>query len=87
MINYTVYASNIKCGGCAKSITSKLCQINDIENVEVEVETGKITFDAVHESLVEDVKKQLASMGYPEDDPNMLQTAKSYVSCMIGRMK
>ncbi len=83
----TIAVSNIKCGGCANSIKSKLGTISGIESIEVDVTTGEVSFEAADENTVEAVKQSLVKMGYPEDDPTIIQTAKSYVSCMIGRMK
>ncbi len=86
-MNHTITVSNIKCGGCANSIKSKLEKIEEINAVNVDVENGQVSFVTDNESLVDAVKKSLTKMGYPEDDPTLVQTAKSYVSCMIGRMK
>jgi copper chaperone len=78
---------NIKCGGCANSIKSKLEKLEGIKDVEVSTETGAVQFYALDPEAKIKVSKVLADMGYPEDDPSIAQTAKSYVSCMIGRMK
>lgn len=78
---------NIKCGGCANSIKSKLEKLEGIKDVEVSTETGAVHFYALDPEAKTKVSKVLADMGYPEDDPSITQTAKSYVSCMIGRMK
>ena len=82
-----IKASNIKCGGCANQIKSSLLQIEGVSSCEVDVETGTIELGTDSQEVVDIVKKKLASMGYPEDNPSTLQTAKSYVSCMVGRMK
>lgn len=86
MIN-TITVHNIKCNGCATSIKDKLSKIDEVSDVNVETATGEVSFNAIDNKSVERVKNTLEKMGYPEDDPNMIQTAKSYVSCMIGRMK
>lgn len=84
----TLIVNNIKCNGCGTSIISKLSKIEGITNVSVDPTSGKVTFDSSNESsLLDQVKATLDKMGYPEGDPNILQTAKSYVSCMVGRMK
>jgi len=82
-----VYLDNIKCHGCANSISSKLKSI-DIDNHEVIVEEGAIKFEYESESEIDKVLSTLKKMGYPErDQSNLIDSAKSYVSCMIGRVK
>ena len=87
MNTYTITVQNLKCGGCANTITTKLSELEEVTNVKVEVETSEITFDALDNDL-EKVKSKLAKMGYPaEDESNSLtQKAKSYVSCMVGKV-
>lgn len=80
-----ISASNIKCHGCAKSITTKLQSIT--EEVSVNVEEGTVTLGSEDKGTIAKVKDTLSKMGYPEQDPTLVQTAKSYVSCAIGRMK
>ena len=48
---------------------------------------GKVSFDYENEISLMNAKQTLANMGYTEDDPSFTDTAKSYVSCMIGKMK
>lgn len=83
----SINVANIKCGGCANSISSKLAEMEGISDVKVDVESGNIEFDTTTDDTVVKVKDTLAKMGYPEGDPTLLQTAKSYVSCAVGRMK
>lgn len=84
----TVKIQNLKCGGCATTITNKLQHITDVSNVTVDVEKSAITFDYNAEDTLEVVKENLRKIGYPEEgDANGLTTqAKSYVSCAIGKM-
>jgi len=81
----TISATNIKCHGCAKSITTKLQGI--IEEVSVNVDEGTVTVGSEDSTTITKVKELLSKMGYPEQDPSLVQTAKSYVSCAIGRMQ
>ncbi len=84
----TLQIVNLKCGGCANSIKKGLLTIDGVENVEVNVEIGEVTFDAVSDELILAVKEKLAKMGYPEvgDDNTLIHKAKSFVSCVTGRM-
>lgn len=83
-----VAVQNIKCGGCANSITKGLLEIEAVSNVKVDQEHGIISYSLADESVQELVLQKLDKMGYPADpDQNtVLKKAKSYVSCMIGRM-
>lgn len=83
----TLNVHNIKCGGCGASIIDKLSKLDGISDIKVDPATGEVVFDSTSDSETEKVKSILSKMGYPEDDPNMIQTAKSYVSCMVGKIK
>ena len=82
-----IQVSNIKCGGCANSITNALSKIQGISDIEVNVEYGTISVRLDSENLIEKVQDKLESMGYPIGTPTLIQNAKSYVSCAIGRLK
>ncbi len=79
---------NLKCGGCANSIKKGLQNIEGVNDVEVELETSKVTVGIESETVIEEVKKKLTSMGYPEvgDANTVIHKAKSFVSCATGRM-
>lgn len=84
----TLHIQNLKCGGCAHTVTTKLSAIEHIENVHVDVETDSVSFDYSNENDLELVKKKLLSLGYPaigEANP-LTAKAKSFVSCAVGRM-
>lgn len=78
---------NIKCGGCANTITKGLLDIDGISHVKVDHENGVVAFEFTDDAQLSVVEQKLDKMGYPVDpDQNtMLKKAKSYVSCMIGR--
>jgi copper chaperone CopZ len=84
----TIEVQNLKCGGCANTITKKISNLNDVAHVMVDAETNRVSFDYENESTVSLVKATLNAIGYPEvGDENALTTkAKSFVSCAIGRM-
>ena len=87
-MNITV--ENIKCGGCAGSITKKLVEAFDTETIEVNIEQGTISID-VEDARREDVTQVLLDLGYPETDSvhgfgSAKAKAKSFVSCAIGKM-
>lgn len=87
-MNTTLHIQNLKCGGCAYTVTTKLSAIEHIENVHVDVENDAVTFDFVSENDLEKVKQKLLALGYPAvGEANPLSAkAKSFVSCAVGRM-
>lgn len=87
-MNTTIYIQNLKCGGCANTVTKNLTTINDITDVEVNVDESSVTFNYENEDALNRVKETLQKLGYPEDgEANSLTAkAKSYVSCAVGKM-
>ncbi len=88
---FSVEVENIKCGGCANSIESKLAALDGISQVSVEIEAGLVTFESEDDTPVEMVKTKLTSMGYPEKGSlegmeAVGAKAKSFVSCAVGKM-
>lgn len=79
---------NLKCGGCAKTITSKISEIEKISNISVDVASALVSFE--HENLNDafTVKDKLKALGYPSIDSKSSITAKaiSFVSCATGKM-
>ena len=89
-MSYEVTVENIKCGGCANTITTKLNKINAVDGCEVDVENGVITISGDETSKTE-VTKLLLKLGYPEcGTAEGLKAAKakakSFVSCAVGKM-
>lgn len=79
---------NLKCGGCAHTITTKVSELDAINNVEVNVENSTVSF--IHNSIddLNFVTNKLLSLGYPvEGDKNsVVSKAKSFVSCATGKI-
>ncbi len=84
----TIYIQNVKCSGCAHTIQSKLKSMEPVSNIEIEVETGKVTFECDATDTLLLVKKALSSIGYPEqsEENSFGSKAKSFVSCAIGKI-
>ena len=79
---------NLKCHGCANTITNGIRKFKEVEDVIVKVEdsTVKISFNGSDDE-VDKYKHKLAFLGYPEVGENSgLSIVKSYVSCAIGRI-
>ena len=84
----TIQIENLKCVGCANTITKGLQSINGVEDLNVNVEASQVGFTLSDQTILSSVKEKLSKMGYPEvGNPNsVLKQAKSFVSCVIGRI-
>lgn len=89
-MQHIIEVENIKCGGCANTITGRLGKLEGVESVEVDVEHGRVRVEAPDGSRELLVATLLAS-GYPEQGSvegfeAAKARAKSFVSCAIGRI-
>ncbi|MDD2986479.1 heavy metal-associated domain-containing protein [Flavobacterium sp.] len=87
-MNTLITVQNLKCGGCANTITKKLQTMEDVSNVNINVEDNTVFISYSKEETYAQVVSALKTMGYPEEnESNTLgNKAKSYVSCAIGKM-
>ncbi|HBO16502.1 MAG: hypothetical protein UR69_C0003G0115 [Candidatus Moranbacteria bacterium GW2011_GWE2_35_2-] len=78
---------NIKCGGCEAGIRSVL-EKEGFTNVIVSVQNQTVSFE---NGDMEKAKQILSKMGYPQvsskEAKSLTKKAKSYLSCVIGKMK
>lgn len=83
----TFNIQNLKCGGCASSIISKLNDIKAIDEVEVDVESTAVTVQFSSEEALPLIKNTLHAIGYPivGDSNSIVTKAKSFVSCATGK--
>ena len=87
----TFQVKNVKCDGCAGTLTKALAQDFGEVEVNLELEPREITLE-LKEGQEETLKLKLRSLGYPllSDELSTFQTvgttAKSFVSCAIGKM-
>lgn len=88
MNRYQLNIQNLKCGGCANTITNGALKIKGITNVVVDENESSISFDAENDDQITELTNKLAFLGYPisGEDNSTFRKAKSYVSCMIGRV-
>lgn len=79
---------NLKCTGCASTISSKLTKFDFVHSVLVDVQTSTVELIYEYESNLPQLQEALRKLGYPVvGEANPLSTkAKSYVSCAIGKM-
>ena len=78
---------NLKCGGCESTIKERIQKFEGIEKVTIDNESSEVEIQHSGELLKDEVLKALARLGYPEKGTtNAFQTAKSYVSCAVGKV-
>jgi len=84
----TLYIQNLKCGGCERTIIKKLSSIGGIENVSIHHEDASVSFKYKVDDQIEIVSDTLSRLGYPVrgHKNNFVKKAKSYVSCVEGRL-
>ena len=82
-----LFIENIKCGGCAAQITSVLNKDYPNMDVDVDYENGEVKVSG-DELAIDQVYATLKRMGYAKrGESTTLDSAKSYVSCMVGKVK
>ncbi|MGV6827385.1 MAG: heavy-metal-associated domain-containing protein [bacterium] len=85
-----IQVENIKCGGCAGTITKKINEIEGVSEVNINIEQGVV--EVAGEGLDRDeIAQKLESLGYPESGTvagikAAKAKAKSVVSCAVGRL-
>ena len=81
---------NVKCGGCANTLIKSLKDEFGEVVVDLEVNPRKITLD-IEDDRIETLKLKLRNLGYPFSTDELsgfekaATTAKSFVSCAIGK--
>jgi len=82
---------NVKCGGCASTLKTSLAEeFGDVE-VNLDIEPRQITLN-IEESDIPALRTKLKKLGYPMSDEDLTTmegfstTAKSFVSCAVGKM-
>lgn len=87
----TFEVQNVKCGGCAGTLTGRLAERFGEVEVDLSVEPRKITLD-IADDRIDELGAMLKSLGYPFVGEEMgfvdgaTTKAKSFVSCAVGKM-
>ncbi len=86
-MNTSLIVQNLKCGGCANTITNKLSEIANISDINIDIDASKVSFNFINDTDAIAVKEKLKSLGYPtvEDENSLTAKAKSFVSCATGK--
>ena len=88
----TFKVQNVKCGGCANTLMSKLVDEFGAIEVNLEVMPREITLE-IDEEKIPKLREALKSLGYPMADEqlgfmqNSTAQAKSFVSCALGKFE
>ncbi len=87
----SIEVENIRCGGCANTITKKLMSLDGVENIDIAIDEQVVTIETENESTRDIYIDALFAMGYPEQGSvegmtALKEKAKSVVSCAIGRV-
>lgn len=83
-----IIVQNLKCGGCANTISKNLTALEGVSEVEVNADESSIKYtysDSASNKLIEEKLKHL---GYPVvgEANSYLNKAKSFISCATGKM-
>ena len=83
---------NVKCGGCANTLITKLKDRFGEIDVNLEVIPREISLD-IDDAKIPSLKEALKSLGYPPADESFgfvedtSMKAKSFVSCAVGKFE
>ncbi len=81
-----IYLENIKCGGCGNSIANAITAFEGITDVKVFPEENKAILSGEGFDL-DAILEKMKQLGYPQaGENNLMHKAKSYASCMVGRV-
>lgn len=88
MIEETIVVANLKCNGCAKTVTNELTSLSGVEAVQVNLDEDSIAVSYAEEAVRERIINRLHKLGYPEatEENGLLMQLKSFKSCMTGRL-
>ncbi len=84
----TLEIQNLKCHGCANTISTRINNIEGIDEIIVNNDDNTVAFTHLSNQQLEDAKTLLSKLGYPivGDNNPITKKAKSFVSCAVGRM-
>jgi copper chaperone CopZ len=87
IMTHTYTVQNIRCGGCANTITRKLGDAG-IRVLTVDPATQTVVIEHDDAAVVTRGEAVLKGLGYPPAgaESSIADTAKSFVSCAIGRL-
>lgn len=86
-----IKVDNLKCGGCASTITKQIKAMEGITEVNVLPDEGEVDITYTEQADLNKVKQKLHDLGYPESGTaegfdKISSNIKSYMSCAVGRL-
>ncbi|SDS11163.1 Copper chaperone CopZ [Formosa sp. Hel1_31_208] len=80
---------NLKCGGCANTIITRMETLEGVTEVIVNNDTHTVGFKYNTDNQLETAIALLSTLGYPVEGASnpLTKKAKSFVSCAVGRIK
>jgi copper chaperone CopZ len=80
--------ANLKCSGCANTISKRILEIPGVVTVNVSIEEDAVTVNFALPATRAIIISKLYALGYPEatEENGLLLQVKSYASCVVGRM-
>jgi len=87
-MNAKLEIQNLKCHGCAHTISSRIKNIDGIDEIIVNNDNNTVAFTYASNQDLEEAKTLLSKLGYPivGDNNPLAKKAKSFVSCAVGRI-
>lgn len=83
-----IIIANLKCSGCATTITKELSTLIGVSKVSVDPtnDSVEVSYENIDRKQIID---KLHHLGYPEatEENGLLLQLKSYASCMIGKIE
>ncbi|MCI0500543.1 MAG: heavy metal transporter [Epsilonproteobacteria bacterium] len=82
---------NVKCSGCANTLKKSLLEEFGEVEINLDIMPREITLN-IDATQIESLKSKLKTLGYPfvTDELNTIEkittTAKSFISCAIGKI-
>lgn len=93
IMKHTFQVENIRCGGCANTISKKLKEIPGVEGIDVHIENKQVivtTKSTADDDIRHTLGEKLLKLGYPEtgtnEANNLKAKATSVVSCAVGKV-
>ena len=88
MITEEIVLANIKCEGCATTITCDLLKIKGVIDAQVINEKDLVKVSYSPATIRPIIIDKLLALGYPEatEKNGLLLKMKSYSSCMLGKI-
>jgi copper chaperone CopZ len=79
---------NLRCGGCASTITNKVLELDGVDEVKVNIEGSEVMVNHTQELNTDIIAAKLKKLGYPTEgeDNDLMTKAKGLKSCMIGKL-